>query len=251
VPKLKMKTHLGLAYTVALSLFAGQAVATPIFANTPVRTTNPNGFVSYAGFSAADDFTLAADAIVSVGKLWTYENIDSPATGLSYVFWADADASSLLPTEPAAQPLVLADGTVASGDADFRRSSAGGNVMIGGVEYAPYEYLFKLNEAVGLSAAKPYWLSFQLVGAAVGPAAHYLWSYTNNPADLVNAWGTSDIYAQAGVDWELRASSGVAFVLEGEDVSFPEAPVPPTALLMLPVVLAGAYLRVRPRRRAA
>lgn len=237
---MRVPQRLTLGFVLTLAV-AETATAGIVVDNSPIRTTMPNGFVVYDNFSAADDFVLSVAAAVTGGRLWTWEEVGIPTPlTLNYAFWSDADASSLLPTQPAAAPRPGATGIATV----QQRISAGANQLIGGVEYAPYEYLIALDQAVGLPADTPLWLSFNIPDATTGPVARYLWAYTDNPGDTVNAWGTANVGATS-VDWAVRASSGTAFTLVDDELRLPEeVPLPAPLMLMLPVLSLIAARRM-------
>jgi hypothetical protein len=229
----EMRGRLAFLVVVAFAV-VGPATGGVVFDNSPIRTTQPNGFVMYGSFAAADDLVLEADAVVSGGRFWTWEEVAAPApSGLNYAFWPNADISALLPTAPAANPLPGASGT-----ATVQRTAAGTSQVIGGIEYAPYEYLFALEEAIALPASTPLWLSFNFPNAPLGPIASYLWAYSGNAGNSIAAWGTANINDDAGVNWSVRASSGTAFQLLDQDLNPPLALPLPTALWLMLVGLS-------------
>lgn len=229
--------------TCLMTALSGPVSAGVAFDNTPTRTLSPNGFVMQAVSGVADDFTLDADAIVTGGRLWTWEQagIAEPSL-LNYAFWADADVASLIPTKPAANPLAGSTGVATV----TQRTSAGPNQVIGGVEYAPYEYLFALEQPLGVPASTPLWLSFNVPDSYTGTDGRYLWALNGNLTDPYGAWGTTNIDVTTGVDWLFQAQVGTTFVLFNDDVNPPNrVPLPSTLLLMLP-----ALVGFRARRRA-
>jgi hypothetical protein len=225
-----------------LAALPGATWSGVVFDNSPIRTVPPNGAVVQSPVSAADDFMLDAEAVLTGGQLWTWEQVGLAApTAVNYAFWLDDDASSLLPTKPSEKP--VPDG---SGVATLRqRNVAGANQVIGSIEYASYEYLFELEQALGLPAGVPLWFSVSISDAWSGTDARYLWALSASPDDSLGAWLTADVAVTTGVDWVYRAPVGTAFVLYGDERNEPgNLPVPSALVLML---TALAFLAVRQR----